>query len=241
VALVVFVHTAASVIKTLVVGVVAPAIRQRSAATLVAAIIVASACGTARAAGETLTGDQVLARAAASDGIAGYNVPIHFAVRLLRPIGAKGAVEGVATFTAPEQAALAITQAPPPIGTFFRGTYTIDMVPQAWAAKYHVSSVSTSVVGGAPVYVLKAQPVPATATIDGVTFQVGQSDFAPLSADWLYHDGSSIRLSFVNQRVGNLTLPRTATISVAMPKYALNADANYGTYAIRVGTAMPAK
>jgi hypothetical protein len=143
------------------------------------------ASGTAGAAGETLTGDQVLARAAATDGIAGYNVPIHFAVRLLRPIGAKGAVEGVATFTAPAQAALAITQAPPPIGTFFRGTYTVDMVPQAWAAKYHVSSVSTSVAGGAPVYVLQAQPVPAAATIDGVTFQIGQSDFAPLSAEWL--------------------------------------------------------
>jgi hypothetical protein len=209
--------------------------------TLVAAIILASACGTVRAADETLSGDQVLARAAATDGIAGYNVPIHFAVHLVRPIGAKGNVDGVATFTAPAQSALAITQAPPPIGTFFKGTYTIDMVPQAWAAKYHVSSVSTNVFGGAPVYVLQAQPVPAAATIAGVTFRIAQSDFAPLSAEWLYRDGSSIRLSFVNQTVSNLTLPRTATISVAMPKYALDADAKYGTYAIRNGTATPAK
>jgi hypothetical protein len=216
-------------------------IYQRCAATLIAAIMVASVCATALAAGETLSGDQVLARAAATSGIAGYSVPIHFDVHLLRPIGAKGTVEGVATFTAPAQSALAITQAPPPIGTFFKGTYTIDMVPQAWAAKYHVSSVSTSVVGGTPVYVLQAQPVPAAGAIDGVTFQIAQSDFAPLSAEWLYHDRSSIRLSFVNQTVGNLTLPRTATISVAMPKYALTADAKYGSYSIRTGATTPAK
>lgn len=208
------------------------AIRRRSAAMLFAVVIAANTWVTARAQDSDLTGDQVLSRAGAAERIAGYSVPVHFDVHLLRPVRAKGGVEGVATFTAPARSALAITHAPGLIGIFFRGTYTIDIVPQAWPAKYHVSSVAIGDYNGAKVYVLQAQPMPATAAIDGVTFQIAQADFAPLTAQWAYHNGSSIKLAFANQRVGNLTLPLAATISVAMPQYALDAAVRYGNYAV---------
>jgi predicted PurR-regulated permease PerM len=221
---------AASVIKTLMVRVVAPAIQRRFVAGFAAAVVASSMCGIARADEVALTGDQILARAARAKGISGYNVPIHFNVHLLRPIGARGGVEGVANFTAPAKASLTITHAPPPIGTFFRGTYDLDMVPQTWAAKYHATAVALTVEGGVNVYVLQAQNVPVAATIDGVVFKIRKSDFAPLSVEWLYHDHSSIQLSFVDQKVGNLLVPLTATVSVVMPGYALAADAQYGTY-----------
>ena len=104
------------------------------------------------------------------------------------------------------------------------------MVPQAWAAKYRVSAVSTETVNGIVVYVLQALPVPA-GPIDRVIFRVGQADFAPLSAKWFYHDHSSIELSFVNQHIETWILPASATISVNMSAYAIDANATYGTYA----------
>jgi hypothetical protein len=106
-------------------------------------------------------------------------------------------------------------------------------VPQTWAAKYRVTAVSEGVVAGAKVYVLLAQPVPASADIDAVTFQVGEADFAPLSASWHYRNGSSIELSLVDQHINALMVPKTATISVAMTRYALDAAATYGAYAVR--------
>jgi hypothetical protein len=48
--------------------------------------------GTANAADRghsMLTGDQMLARAAASDGLRTYSVPLHFDVHMRRPIGVK--------------------------------------------------------------------------------------------------------------------------------------------------------
>jgi hypothetical protein len=191
-------------------------------------------CGTVSAADGTLSGEQILARAAQADGLKNLDVPIHFDVHLRRPIGARAGVEGVATFVAPADAALQITKAPAPIGMFFRGTYDIDVVPQTWGARYRVSSMSVSVEDGANVYVLQALPIPATAEIDRVVFVVARANFAPLAAEWDYHNGSSIKLAFVDQAVGGRLLPRTATITVKMPGYALDARAIYGSYAFNV-------
>ena len=224
---------AATTIQTIIVRVVAPAIRRRSIA---AAFIVLLAVGSnvpVQAQDSSLTGDQILARAARADGVTGYSVPVHFQVHLRRPVGARSGVDGIATYTAPAQAALTITQVPGPIGLFFRGTYELDLVPQTWASKYHVTAVSEAAIGGVFVYVLQAQPVPASPDIDVVTLQVAQADFAPLSAFWHYRNGSSIQLTLVDQHLNSLMVPKTATISVAMPKYALDATATYGTYAIR--------
>jgi len=187
--------------------------------------------GLAGADDSALTGDQILARAARADGLGSYSVPLTFQVHLLRPIGARARVGAIAYFKAPAQSALATTEAPPPIGNFFKGSYAIDMVPQAWATKYRVGAVTTANADGVATYVLQALPVPA-GPIDRVVFHIAQSDFAPLSAEWTYHDRSSIRLTFVNQHIGVYILPQTATIAVDMPGYALEADASYGTYAL---------
>jgi predicted PurR-regulated permease PerM len=224
---------AASVIQTVVVRVVAPAIRRRStAAVLIVLLAVAGASAPVKAQDARLTGNQILARAARAD-VSGYSVPIHFDVHLRRPVGARSGVDGVATYTAPAQATLTITQVPGPIGLFFRGTYELDLVPQTWGSKYHVTAVSEDVLGGAKVYVLQVQPVPASTDIDRVIFQIAQADFAPLSALWHYRNGSSIQLTLVDQHLNSLVVPKTATISVAMPRYALDATATYGAYSVR--------
>jgi hypothetical protein len=142
----------------------------------------------------------------------------------------------VATFVSPGSAALKITKAPPPIGSFFRGTYDIDVVPQTWGARYHVTSMSVSAENGVNAYVLQASPIPSSAEIDRVIFRVARTGFPPLSAEWDYHNGSSISLAFVDQTVGSRILPRTATITVDMPNYALDANATYGSYTFNATT-----
>jgi predicted PurR-regulated permease PerM len=219
---------AASVITTVVVRAVAPMIRHRTSVLVVACALVACACVGAHAQ-DRLDGDALLARAAQGGGLKSYEVPMHFAVHLRRPIGARGSVEGTAYFKAPAQAVLAITNAPPIIRDFFKGTYDLDMVTQTWPAKYHVTAVALDERGGSAVYVLHAVPR-FQGTIDQAVFTVAQADLAPMSAEWIYHDNSSIRVSFTDARVGDLILPHAATITVEMPGYGLDATALYGAY-----------
>jgi len=192
------------------------------------------AFGVARAADSpetSLTGDQILSRAASADTLRSYSVPVHFDVRMHRPISARAGVEGIAYYRAPAQAALVITKAPSIIGKFFKGSYDLDMVPQTWPAKYLVKSVSEDQAGGVAVYVLQAVPK-SNADIDHVVFNVTKVDYMPVSAVWYYRNKSSIQLSIVNQHLSNYMLPQTESITVNMPQYGLDAAGKYGEYSV---------
>ncbi len=184
----------------------------------------------AQAATTLPSGDDILARAAAEQGLTAYSVPVHFDVHMHRPIEFKSGADGVAYYKSPNQAAIAITKIPGPLGNFFKGSYTLDMVPQTWPSKYVVSSVTQEAAGDSFTYILQAVPK-ADPSVDHVTFEVTH-DYRAISAQWFYKDGSSIRLRIENQHMQNYTLPQSETISVAMPKYSLDATATYGTYAI---------
>ncbi|MBV8148759.1 MAG: hypothetical protein JO092_06690 [Candidatus Eremiobacteraeota bacterium] len=81
------------------------------------------------AAATTPDGNTILAKAAAEHGLASYSVPVHFDLRMHKPIGFKSGADGIAYFKAPAKAAIAITHVPGPLGGFFKGSYTLDMVP----------------------------------------------------------------------------------------------------------------
>lgn len=181
--------------------------------------------------GATPDGNAILAKAAADTGLSSYSAPVHFDVHMHRPIGVKQGVEGVATFKAPAQASIAITHVSGLLGGFFKGNYTLDMVPQTWPVKYDVTSVTQSQINGVDVYLLQAQPK-NDPSVKQVVFGVTSDTYQPVSALWSYTDGSSIKLTIVNQQVQGFTLPQTETISVNMPKYGLDATATYGEYTI---------
>ena len=101
------------------------------------------------------------------------------------------------------------------------------MVPQTWPSKYIVTSVSQA----GDTYSLQATPK-NDPDVDHVVFGVTTSDYQPVSAHWYYKDGSSIDLRINNQQVQGYTVPQSEAISVAMPKYALDATATYGQYSI---------
>jgi hypothetical protein len=161
-------------------------------------------------------------------------VPVHFAVHVHRPIGVHVGVDGEAYYRAPGDAALVITKAPGIVGAFFHGTYRLDVVPQAWSARYHVTGVTHASDAGGPVTVLSALPLAGAGDIARVTFRIDDRTHAPVGASWLYTDGSTIVLTFANGPVGAALAPQSATIAVDMPKSKLEATVTYGAYAMNV-------
>lgn len=176
--------------------------------------------------------DRLFARAVAEPGLRAYSVPMNFAVHLIRPVRLRAKVGGTAYFRAPGDSALAISSGGGLAGRFFRGVYKIDVVPQAWPANYHVTSRSTSSLNGRPVLVLHAQPRAASSDLAQVLFTLAASDRRPLTVQWQFRDGSSIGCTFVVGQVGKYSLPQAVTIAVDVPRYHLDADATYGTYAL---------
>jgi hypothetical protein len=196
------------------------------------ALVALVAITSAASVGSTPTGDQILARAAAAKGVHSYTVPVHFEVHLHKPIGARTGVDGTVYYQAPGHGALVLDKAHGIIGSFFKGTYNLDLVPQTWPANYHVLSVSTTIVGGVPETVLDALPRVGGEDIQQVVFRISNRDHAPVGADWTYKDQSTISLALTNSRNGAYTLPASASVSVDMPKYKLDGDVTYGTYAL---------
>jgi hypothetical protein len=195
-----------------------------------AAMLIATTLSTP-AGGAKPTGDQVLAHAVMIRGVNSYTVPVQFDVELHKPIGLHSNVEGVVNYEAPRDGALVITKAKGLIGGFFRGTYHIDLVPQTWAANYHVTSVSREAGPDGPVLVLDALPKGDPGDVTAVEFRIGGPFHAPIAATWTYSDGSSIALTFTNGRVGTAVVPHAATVHVDKPKDKLDATVTYGDYA----------
>jgi hypothetical protein len=196
------------------------------------ALVALIAATSAGASASPPTGDQILARAAAAKGVHSYTVPVHFEVHLHKPIGARTEVDGTTYYQAPGHGALVLDKAHGIIGSFFKGTYNLDLVPQTWPANYHVLSVSKTIDGGVPETVLTALPRVGGEDIAQVVFRISNRDHAPVAANWLYKDKSTISLTLTNGRTGAYTLPAAATVTVDMPKYKLDGDVTYGSYAL---------
>lgn len=195
------------------------------------ALGISLAAATICAAQAAPSGQEILTRAATAAGLSSYSVPVHFDVKMHRPISLRSGVDGTAYFKAPAKAAIAITHVPGPLGAFFKGSYTLDMVPQTWPSKYVVTSVEQGQSDGAPAYVLRAVPKDDPA-VDHVIFGVSIANGEATSALWSYKDGSSVKLTIRDAPTAGYALPQSETISVTMPKYDLDANATYGEYSI---------
>jgi hypothetical protein len=178
-----------------------------------------------------LSGDEILARAGAAQGLSTYSVPVHFEVHMRRPIGVRSAADAIIYYRTPAQAVLTITKIPGIIGRFFKGTYATELVPQVWPSQYSVNSMSPAQLAGASTFVLHAVPK-LDPSVDHVDFTVAQADDAPLAVAWYYKNGSTIRLSMVCQTTANYSLVKSETIAVSMPQFALDATGVYGAYAL---------
>jgi hypothetical protein len=205
---------------------------RRTAFLLAPLLIVGTAVAAGAATTAGATGDQLLARAAAAPGLTSYSVPVHFQVHLRKPIGARTGVDGVTYYQSPGHGALVLNRAHGIIGSFFKGTYDLDLVPQTWPTNYHVLNVSKSMDAGVPTTVLTALPRGDAGDIAQVVFLINDRQHAPVGATWTYKDNSKIVLVLTNGHSGKYTLPATATVTVDLPKYALDGAVTYGDYAL---------
>jgi hypothetical protein len=157
---------------------------------------------------------------------------MHFEVRLHKPIPLRFHADATAFYQAPAKQALVITSLPRILRRLVARNYgNLDTVPQNWPAHYHVTTVSRAVVAGVPVFHLDAQPT-TDPDLAHVTFDLRARSLMPLAVEWFYRDGSSIRLVVQNEHVGAFILPRSETITVSMPRLALDAAGTAGTYTI---------
>lgn len=161
-----------------------------------------------------------------------YAVPIHFRVHIHHPIGIVVGADAITYFRAPGDQALVITSLPRIIGNRIARSYGhLDTVPQAWARNYRVTQVTSIELGGEPAYRLDAVPR-YRGGIDHVTFDLLRRGLVPVGAEWTFSDGSSVRLSVRNERVGRYLLPAHEDIAVSMPRFTVDAAGDNGPYAL---------
>ena len=159
-----------------------------------------------------------------------YSVPLHFTVHLHKPLPIRFGAAATMYYKAPDQQALVVTSLTRSASRMFSRNYAkLDTIPQAWPAKYRVTSVVHVDHDGAPAYRLDALPMYA-GDVTHVTLDFLEAGLVPVGAAWYYRDGSTVRLSVTNQRVGTYVLPQHEELQVAMPKYELDADCDTGSY-----------
>jgi hypothetical protein len=197
------------------------------AAALVAIPLVAAAPPT----NAKLDGNDLLARAVKLNRWpTTYSVPLHFTVHLHRPLPIRFSAAGTMYYKAPQQQALVMTSLPRSASRLFSKNYAmLDTIPQAWPGKYRVTSVTQVDHNGAPAYRLDSLPN-YQGDITHVTFDLLEAGLVPVGAAWYYRDGSTVRLTVKNQRIGAYVLPQHEELQVAMPKYVLDADCDTGHY-----------
>ena len=197
------------------------------AAALVAIPLVAASAAT----NAKLDGNELLARAVKLNRWPNaYSVPLHFTVHLHRPLPIRFGAAGTMYYKAPGQQALVITSLSRSVSRLFSRNYAqLDTIPQAWPAKYHVTAVTQVDHNGAPAYRLDSLPT-YQGDITHVTFDLLEAGLVPVGAAWYYRDGSTVRLTVTNQRIGAYVLPQHEELQVAMPKYVLDADCDTGRY-----------
>jgi len=160
-----------------------------------------------------------------------YSVPMHFDVKVRRPIPIGVGADAIAYFKQPDRQALVITSLPRVLTRRVAGAYAnLDTVPQAWPLKYRVTRVESVSRNGEAVYELHA--VPNYNGVRETIFDLLQRDLSAVGATWFFTDGSVASLTVRNGQVGRYLLPLKEQIDVRMPRFELRASGQNGSYAI---------
>jgi hypothetical protein len=163
-----------------------------------------------------------------------YSVPVSFLVHVQRPFSVHFKADAMVYFEAPDKQALVITSLPRMVSRLFSRSYSgVDTIPQEWPRRYHVFSTMRVDHDGEPAYRLDAKPT-YFGQIEHVTFDLLVDGLVPVDVEWFYQDGSTIRLTVVNAKVGAYNLPQHEEIAVAMRRYAVDAEGDSGDYALNI-------
>lgn len=161
-----------------------------------------------------------------------YSAPMSFRVHVQRPIRFAAGASAIVYFKSPDKQALVITSLPRVIARSIARSYNnIDTVTAKWPGEYRARGVSSIDFHGEPAYQIDAVPV-RHGDVTQVHFYLLRRDLSAVGAQWVFRDGSLVGLTVHNRSVGKYLLPAREEISVAMPRIALDAEGESGSYAI---------
>jgi hypothetical protein len=180
------------------------------------------------------TAESILARmVAARKGLETFSVPVHFDVKLHRPLPIAVPMDGVRYFERVDKQAL-IMHSVPSIAKAFAQTYATLGTAETWPREYDITLVALDPPASATMYELRGVPK-RSSSVDHVLLDVATDTVAPLRARWFYRNGSTIDMSIENSMVnGAYLLPKTETLDVKFPSYAGQAVVHYGDYSINL-------
>jgi hypothetical protein len=207
-------------------------VRSRTTMLAVAAMTLAllGATPTPSPTAQSPTVGDVLARmSAARKGLNTFSVPVHFDVKIKRPLGVSLPLDGVRYFERPDKGALEMKSVPA-VAKAFQQTYAGLGTPETWPGQYDLSLVDQP--ASATNYELKGVPKNG-GNVDHILLDIDRDTSTPIRARWFYRNGATIDMAIENAQVnGMFLLPKTETLEVAFPSYAGHAVVNYGDYTI---------
>lgn len=183
-------------------------------------------------ASQTPTADDILARmVAARKGLDSYTVPVHYDVKMRKPLGVVLHINGVQYFQNPDKQALDMKSVPQAGKAFQQMTASLGTA-ETWLHTNAVTLVAPDQAWSVPVYELRGVPQGGS-DVDHIVVDVAQDDLTPLRVRWFYRNGATIDMTIESAMVnGQYLLPKTETLDLSFPSFAGHAVGHYADYSI---------
>lgn len=174
----------------------------------------------------TTTATDVLARVTAGDAtVTSYAVPVHMDVRVHKLFTFRFGFGGMQYFKRPDRIALDMQKIPPQGRKLFAELGT----PLTWPQQYDLRLVAAN--GDRGPYHLEGAPKRAS-DVARMEVDVDGDASAPLHAQWVMHDGSTVDMHITEQAAGGYELPKHADADMSVSGYKIHASIDYGPYAV---------
>jgi len=197
---------------------------------LVALMMVGASPSPGPTASAAPTAADILSRmVAARKGLDSYSVPVHFDVKMHRPLGVSMQLDGTRYFERPDKQALNMRSVPAAAKAFQQMTASLGTA-ETWPNTYDITLVPPDPSAG--YYELKGAPKNSSSTVDHILIDVAKDTLAPIRARWFYHNGSTIDMTIENAMAGQYLMPKTETLDLSFPSFAGHAVGHYGDYSL---------
>jgi len=194
------------------------------------ALLAASPSPTPTASGAPTAADILARMVVARKGLDSYSVPVHFDVKLRRPLGIPMQLDGMRYFQRPDKQALDMKSVPAAAKAFQQMTASLGTA-ETWPNTYDITLVPPDPSAG--YYELRGVPKNSSSTVDHILIDVAKDTVAPIRARWFYHNGSTIDMTIDNAMAGGQYLmPKTETLDLSFPSFAGHAVGHYGDYSV---------
>jgi hypothetical protein len=196
--------------------------RALAATTLVAVLGVAPTIPSATSPSAT----EILARVTGRDAaLTSYSVPVRMDVRVHKLLTFRMGFDGMQYYKRPDRLALEGAKIPPQGRKLFAELGT----PLTWPQQYDLRLVAAN--GERGPYHLEGTPKHPS-DVAKMSVDIDGDPSAPLHAQWLMHDGSTVDMHITEEAAGGYSFPKHADVDLNVSGYKIHASIDYGPYAV---------